>query len=174
MPANANFFNITFTTADTSSVDNVGDRLAINLEDVVGYTRSEPISHDVVIDQTASAADFVTGESEVRAGGGRVLIPVSLANPVLPLAQPVTIRWRFDDDELAFDPVCFRGGTSRTTDDTSGQCESVVAAGQQQTTITVDSTDGSNAGDGGVLDLEIRNGNGYVPRHAAGASGDYV
>ena len=162
VPANANFFNIRFITADTSSVDNVGDRLAINLEDVVGYTLIQPISHDVVINQTASAADFVTGESEVRADGGRVLITVSLAVQVDADAQPVTIRWRFDDDELVFDPVCFRGGTSRTTDDISGTCESVVAAGQQQTTITVDSTDGSNAGDGGVLDLEIRNGNGYV------------
>ena len=163
-PANANSFEIVFNSDAASTADDIGESLAINLDDAVGYTLGTPTLHIVEISQPDSAAVFVEASSQVREDGGRVLILVSLAEPVHPQAQPVTISWSYDDDvEGAFDPVCFIGVNNQGIDSASGNCESVVAPGQQQTTITVDSADDSNAGDDPVVNLQIRDGNGYVP-----------
>ena len=159
----ANSFEIVFNSTSASGVGNIGDLTAINLEDAVGYTLGETTSHNVVIDQTASAADFVAGSSQVADTGGQVLILVSLAEEVHALAQPVTISWNYaaSDTERAFEPECFIGGIEQPTSIDNDDCESVVNPGQQQATITVNSAAGSSAGDGSVLNLQIDEGNGY-------------
>ena len=159
-PASADSFEIVFNSAG-SDAGNIGNRLAINLEDAVGYTLGGRNTHTVEISQPPSDADFVEASSQVADTGGQVLIPVRLANEVHPLAQSVTIQWSYTNGENAFDPVCIRGGRDQGSSGNTGQCESVVAPSQQQATITVNSTTGSNAGDGGVLVLEIDEGSGY-------------
>ena len=157
------FFDIVFKSDITSTADNISDRLAITLVDAAGYTLDTPTVHIVEISQPDSDANFVTGTSQVSDSGGQVLIPVSLSVQVHPLAQPVTITWRYsDDNETAFEPVCFIGENPQTTGVDSGRCESVVDPGQQQATITVNSTTASDADDGVLfVNLRIVEGNGY-------------
>ena len=105
------------------------------------------------------AADFALASSDVRERGGRVEIDLNLSEAVAATAEPVTISWRyFGDVESAFDPVCFIGVNDQGIDSVSGNCESVVAPGQQQATITVNSAAGSNAGRCGVCEFD------YSPR----------
>ena len=156
------FFDIVFKSDITSTADNISDRLAITLVDAAGYTLDTPTVHIVEISQPDSDANFVTGTSQVSDSGGQVLIPVSLSVQVHPLAQPVTISWSYTDNGNVFDPVCFIGDLDQRGGNRRDDCESVVAPGQQQTTITVNSTAGSDAGDGDPdLTLFITAGNGY-------------
>ena len=160
VPEDANSFEIVFNSDATSNVNNVGESLAINLEDAVGYTLGTPTLHIVEISQPDSAADFVAASSRVRAGGGQVLIPVGLAVQVDADAQPVTISWSFTDSQNAYNPICERDGTRDSFTSASGNCESVVAAGRQQATITVNSDARSTAGNADLV-LDIIEGNGY-------------
>ena len=162
---NANFFDIVFNSDATSGVGNIGNRLAINLEDAVGYTLGTPPSHEVVINQRPSSAEFVEADSDVRSNGGQVLIPVRLANEVHALAQPVTISWSFANGAaFSTNATCFDSSGNPITDiaaATSGDCESVVDPSNQEAVITVNSNAGSSATAADLI-LNIDEGEGYV------------